>query len=262
MKIKLARYAQLISLAAITSVASSCGLFGPSKESQAKDAYNEGVSQVNSGDYQHALVSFSEVIGLNPNAADAYGWRAYVNNVLGKSDAALADCEEAIKLNPNLAQPYSIRGRIRYLAQDYPNAISDCTSALRIDPTSGTTYSTRAFSYVRLHEYKKAADDFTTYLQVAGKKLSADESAAIYGYRAICNLALKNYAEVVKDSTASIGFDSGVPQAYLARAQAYKQLGNTDLARKDMAKYDQLRKIAQARQAAPQMVPMFALPGR
>ena len=47
---------------------------------------------------------YDQAIKLNPNHADAYYSRGYVNYNLGYQEEAIADFDQAIKLNPNLVQ--------------------------------------------------------------------------------------------------------------------------------------------------------------
>jgi tetratricopeptide (TPR) repeat protein len=253
----------LLSMVGITSSITACTsipFVSPNNPAAALSAFNQGVRLVSERQYQNALESFGDAIRLDPKLAQAYAWRAYVYNIQGNTSAAVSDCDSAIQLDPNLEQPYSTRARIKYLGQDYPNAIADSTKAVALNPKDVGAYSTRAFSYVRQKEYQKAIDDLTAALKVQAKNLPKGEYAAMYGYRGICNLALKNYDAAVDDCTTSLSYDDSVPQAYVCRGQAYKQLGKASLSKKDLDKYQQLTKAIQAKQPPPQLVPLYPLP--
>src|SRR5262249_25701245 len=72
---------------------------------EARAAYEQGVTQINAGEYAGALQSLSQAIELQPALAAAYVARGSANMGLERHAAALSDYESALRLDANLAAP-------------------------------------------------------------------------------------------------------------------------------------------------------------
>ncbi len=72
---------------------------------KARAAYEQGVTQINSGEYAGALQSLSQAIELQPTLAMAYAARGSANMGLQRHPAAVSDYESALRLDANLAAP-------------------------------------------------------------------------------------------------------------------------------------------------------------
>jgi len=73
-------------------------------------AFDEGVSCFDKGDYDAAIAAFTEAIRLDPTNAKAYGSRGRAYSLKREFEKAIADCTEAIRLDPRDADSYSFRG--------------------------------------------------------------------------------------------------------------------------------------------------------
>lgn len=78
-----------------------------------------GVQQMNHGQAQAAIDTFSEIIRLKPDFAEGWNKRATVYFFVGEYDKSLQDCDEVIKRNPLHWGALSGYGQI-YLALDKP----------------------------------------------------------------------------------------------------------------------------------------------
>ncbi len=72
---------------------------------KARAAYEQGVTQINSGEYAGALQSLNQAIELHPALAMAYVARGSANMGLQRHAAAVSDYESALRLDANLAAP-------------------------------------------------------------------------------------------------------------------------------------------------------------
>jgi tetratricopeptide (TPR) repeat protein len=97
------------------------------------DLFNRGFEKRKKGDHQGAIADFSEVIRLQPDAADAYYNRGNARAALGDDRGSIADYDQAIKLNPNFSPAYNNRGHARELLGDNQGAIADYDQAIKLN---------------------------------------------------------------------------------------------------------------------------------
>ncbi len=58
-------------------------------------AFTKGIEQSCQGDHAAAVASFDQALQLNPNDADAYGYRCVARYRIGDRQGAIADCQQA-----------------------------------------------------------------------------------------------------------------------------------------------------------------------
>ena len=62
----------------------------------------------------------------------------------GDFDGAIVAYTEGIRLHPQNAQPYSSRGQAYLRKGEFDKAIADCNKAIQLDPMMAEAYCTRA----------------------------------------------------------------------------------------------------------------------
>ena len=93
-----------------------------------------GVEQMNHGQAQAAIDTFTEIIRLKPDFAEGWNKRATVYFLIGEYDKSLRDCDEVIKRNPQHWGALSGYGQI-YLQLDKPEqALAYFQRALAANP--------------------------------------------------------------------------------------------------------------------------------
>jgi len=93
-----------------------------------------GVEQMNHGQAQAAIDTFTEIISLKPDFAEGWNKRATVYFIIGEYDKSLRDCDEVIKRNPKHWGALSGYGQI-YLQLDKPDqALAYFQRALATNP--------------------------------------------------------------------------------------------------------------------------------
>lgn len=141
------------------------------------DAYRKrGIAFKEKGDYERAIVDYSEVIrlhgedirlgSLNPldeRVAEALTHRAVMYALRGDYDRAIADANEAIKLNPRDPETYCARGFVYMVKGSYDAAITDLTELINSNafvhagfPYAGLCRNTYAY---RGHAHGKKGDN-------------------------------------------------------------------------------------------------------
>jgi tetratricopeptide (TPR) repeat protein len=109
------------------------------KKSDALEYLNRGIEYSKKYDIDNAIAEFTEAIQLDPDMADAYGYRA--NMYLGKNDydKAIADLSEVIRLDTNMSSivtAYRARGKAHSELGNVQEAINDYERFLKLDPNN------------------------------------------------------------------------------------------------------------------------------
>jgi tetratricopeptide (TPR) repeat protein len=93
-----------------------------------------GVGQMNHGQGEAAIDTFSEIIRLKPDFAEGWNKRATVYFLIGEYDKSLRDCDEVVKRNPQHWGALSGYGQI-YLHLDKPEqALAYFERAVAVNP--------------------------------------------------------------------------------------------------------------------------------
>jgi tetratricopeptide (TPR) repeat protein len=93
-----------------------------------------GVEQMNHGQGQAAIGTFTEIIRLKPDFAEGWNKRATVYFLIGEYDKSLRDCDEVVKRNPQHWGALSGYGQI-YLHLDKPEqALAYFERAVAVNP--------------------------------------------------------------------------------------------------------------------------------
>jgi tetratricopeptide (TPR) repeat protein len=96
--------------------------------------YNRGVQQMEAGDLQQSIVTFTRIIENKPDFAEGWNKRATLYFLVGELRKSLADCDEVVKRNPYhfgaLAGYAQIYVRLEY----YDRALDYSRRALSVNP--------------------------------------------------------------------------------------------------------------------------------
>lgn len=96
--------------------------------------YQYGVEQMQAGKLTGAVGSFTELIRLAPDFAEAWNKRATLYFMLGKNDLSIADCEEVLSREPNHFGALSGYGHLMLRQGDYRRALGYFEQALTANP--------------------------------------------------------------------------------------------------------------------------------
>ena len=113
-------------------------LWAKSGDEQIDEMMARGVGELQSGQVQDALATFSEVIDRKPEFAEAFNQRAMVLFMVGDLKKSLDDCNEVIKRNPQHFGALAGFGQIYFRQEQYAKAISYWKKALEINPNMST----------------------------------------------------------------------------------------------------------------------------
>jgi tetratricopeptide (TPR) repeat protein len=111
---------------------------------QEESLFDRGVKQYNQGDLSGALMTWSEVITLNPKNANAYYSRAIVKNELHTWKNALRDYDAALEIAPSFVSALLNRGSVKDDNGDYVGAVEDYDKVIALFDADDLT-KTRAY---------------------------------------------------------------------------------------------------------------------
>lgn len=94
-----------------------------------------GISQINSGDLNSALATYTQLIELAPDFAEAWNKRATVQYLLKNYAASELDIRKTLELEPFHFGALSGRGLVKLGQKDYLGARNAFHAALEVYPT-------------------------------------------------------------------------------------------------------------------------------
>ena len=227
-------------------------------DSKNLDAYfYRGLAKNDLGDYSGAIVDYSKIILLQPDA-DTYYNRGNARYSLKDFVGAKEDYAKAFKLDPNFVDALYSLGCVKYDLEDYEGAIVDFSNLIKMIPTEPKTYYMRASAYSALKKYALALNDYSLailaepsansyynrgvfYMSINYyEKANTDLSIAIknnqnnsfaYFFRGASNLLLGDYKNAINDFNTSLRFDSLDFDALLGLAMTYYKINDTAAAK-------------------------------
>ena len=102
------------------------------KATLAAQRLEEGNKLYDNGDYNGAIIKYTEAIELNPDYAGAYYNRGSAYSRMQNYTAEIADYTKAIELNPNYADAYNNRGLCYQAMGNNARAQADFTKAKQL----------------------------------------------------------------------------------------------------------------------------------
>jgi len=134
---------------------------------RALELWNEGVQHHMQGDFDGAIVLYTKSIELCPTA-EAYTFRGWAYNFLGRVDDAIGECKKAIEVDPGFGNPYNDIGAYLIAKGELDEAVQWLEQAKQ-----APRYEPRHFPYLNLGriymvrgELRRAIQEFEGALQL------------------------------------------------------------------------------------------------
>lgn len=192
----------------------------------AQQALEEGRRLFKSTRYTEAILSLDHALALKHDLMEAYLLRGRSNLALSQLDSAIQDFTQAIQLRPDNTEAYVERAQARLAKEDYSGAIADCTAALGHDSHIPMAYHLRGIALRQSGKPQESLADFTRALELAPDETNYFQRAATYQI-------LGEHALAVADLDRVIAMKPEGPQAYYARSQSRRALGDVAGANQD-----------------------------
>ena len=185
--------------------------------------------------FDRAAESYTQVVTLEPNNAEAFAMRGRCKVQGGNFKGSVADFSKAIDLDPKNAEVWRLRAYAQGALRQFDPAIADGEEALRLKPADpapvkdllARLYSNRAADHAKAERYAEAAEDVT-------QAMKHDPKAAVfYHQRGSCHFNLKQYEKAAADFTVAIEREPTKGSHYTNRGMCWQALGKMDEANAD-----------------------------
>ena len=111
---------------------------------RALELWNEGVQHHMQGDFDGAITLYTKSIETCPTA-EAYTFRGWAYNFMGRAEDAIAECHKAIAVDPDFGNPYNDIGAYLMARGELDPAIEWLEKAKQ-----APRYEARHFPYMNL----------------------------------------------------------------------------------------------------------------
>ncbi len=169
------------------------------------------------GQFEQAVVEYTQAIELDPDYWPAYFYRGTVHMWQEEWDAALADMQATIALNPQQAFAQHYSGLMYTRLEQVDEAIAAYSRAIALQPDEMSFYADRAAAYFAQQDFAAALTDLDTVLR------SQPDSPTILFMRGAAHRALQHRGQAISDLERAL--ELGLPAALQQQAEAaLKQL--------------------------------------
>jgi tetratricopeptide (TPR) repeat protein len=131
-------------------------IWSRSGDAQTDALFLEGVVQMNAGELQAGIATFSRVIERAPGFAEGWNKRATLYFLAGDFARSLKDCDEVLKRNPDHFGVLAGYGQIYTQLGDYEKALAYFRRALAVNPNlDGVEFQVRLLEHLIAERKKK-----------------------------------------------------------------------------------------------------------
>jgi tetratricopeptide (TPR) repeat protein len=174
-----------------------------------------------------AIRDYDALLVLEPGRGDIWQATAELLVSMGEKDKALPYYQKALDINPSNPEMLISRADLKVTSGDADGAIRDYTEALKMRPNDLFVVLKRADVEYVTGKYDVAVADYTRYLNGFPDNVQASYRLAVSAHKS------EKYEIAVSAYTKAIEAGYTTEDPLIGRADAYWQLGKTDLAAKD-----------------------------
>ena len=193
------------------------------------DLLAQGEREFKQGQGQTSLQTFSRVIEVAPDTAQAWNARGFVHSQLHYPAQAIDDFKTAVSLDPSPL--YLNNLGVAYLGQSKASdALSAFDQAVRQSPDVPLFLIHRALAYRHLDKLNEAEGDLSHALELDNRNATA------YANRAVIFALQQNYEAAKRDLDHAVRLNGSLKEVYESRALIQLLTGRPDLAVKDFSR--------------------------
>lgn len=198
-------------------------------------AYVLGVSYIQAKDYANARKAFAKMFDLAPDSGASYLLTARMLFRQEFTPIAEEYAQKAIAADPKLPLAHQLLGEIEMFTSKIPEAIKNFEQELAINPANPATYYKVADAYSRVQKYEEAE-------RMLQRSIWLDATAT--GPYVLLGKVLQKKGEPV----LAVGYlqraaamDPNNPMTHQLLGQAYRDVGKTEDAERELKTAEQLR---------------------
>lgn len=165
---------------------------------EAEELHSHGYAARKSGDYQKAIMYYTNALEVLPTHFKALFNRGFAYDKIGDYDRAILDYTKAIEIDPMNAFTYYNKGISLDRKGEYDEAVWFFSKAIELEPKKADFYHNRGFAYRKKKEYALAIDDYSSAIEI-----NSTHFKAFYN-RAFCWDKLGNLANAESDYISSV----------------------------------------------------------
>jgi len=180
------------------------------------------------GRYDEAKKSFTEMIKIDPNDAQAYNGLGEAYREMDQWDEALKRYKEAIRIDPDNSNGYTGLGDVYRDMGKYDEAIKCYKEAIRIDPDNSRGY----YKLGRVYDEQGKYDEALKWCKEA-VRIDPDNSRGFVELAGVYEKQGK-YDEALKWYNKSVKKDSFFACAYEGLGMVYRKLGKISQAEENL----------------------------
>lgn len=198
---------------------------------QSNDIYRGMKPAYERGDWDEVIRLSTEVLKVEPDAADVYYYMGEAYRFKGEASLAINAYQGALGLNPNFGAAYVGLARARLLGDPNANVLPLLEEAVRLDPNFGEAYLEKAKIELRDNNIQSALTD----LNEANKRLS--NSPLVFYYLALARQKENNTELALEAAKRANTLDVTYLPTYLLLGQLYADAGDNEEAGKALDLY-------------------------
>ncbi len=183
--------------------------------------FEAGENQLNQGLYQEAIQSFSKVIALKVDYADAYYYRGAAREKCNDLQGAFIDFSITLEWKNDFAEALLRRGQVLYQREQYEAARSDFEKLLSLP--RGETHDI----FYRKSSYEQGVDRIIT---------AQGATDIVFNYLGLIALKKENYEEAIIWFDSAISVFNKDADYFVHRGEANEKMLRYDEAKRDYEK--------------------------
>lgn len=172
------------------------------------DLLKAGIEKMDSQAWQDAIVSFDQLLEINPNHAQALNAKGVALFQQGKVKEAIPVFDLAIQADSTSYKPWFNRGNARMKLEEFKLALADFNIASALDPNQTDVFFNRGTALLNMEEYEDALLDFQTVVQ------AKPEQAEAHFRKAKAELGMNDPIHGMESLTHAVNLDPENAEAY------------------------------------------------
>jgi tetratricopeptide (TPR) repeat protein len=198
-------------------------------------SYVLGIAYIQMKDYPNARKSFASMFDVPPDSGASYLFTARMLFRQEFTPVAEEYAQKAIAADPKLPLAHQLLGEIQMFQSKIPDAVTNFQQEIAINPANPTTYYKLADAYSRIQKYEEAE-------RMLQRSIWLDASAT--GPYILLGKVLEKKGEpalAVGYLQKAATMDPNNPMTHQLLGQAYRDLGKSDEAERELKTAEQLR---------------------